>query len=510
MIVGLVAVLSLRDGFSGDQALFLIYSKAIGNGAVLYRDVWDIKQPAIIVFYLIAGKLFGFTEIGIHSFELIYWLGFGLFLAIGLRSYFSNPLFAALTPLFTIGIYYTVSGSIQLTQVEGLVGVPLFLSLWFCQKFLERPDKKNLLFLSGLFGGIVLTFKLMFIAILCAVWICLFAYCYFLFSKTNTKQTLISAGLICFGLMIPVASVAFYFAANDALGDLWYTTFVYPYNAVRTITGMENRTGVLKNGLEWFFKSYFPVISLTLIYLPFKLKSLVNNWRRKGKFVLRRENFLFTGLFVWAFAGFVVILIQRLSWWDYHYSLLMIPLGILAVKCVERFFEEINIGVKHRRKTPAYLLLTLMLVLLFVPTWRRLVHKMMQSSRIETVKIGNREFGVTGDAAEDYKSISADTAFLAKENQPVSMFVISNPLYYYLSGSTPIFASNGAMSDMFTASEWKRLDREMSEELPKYIFIETRFIKPISEANPSFTNTLDQNYFVHSTGGRGSFYKLNN
>jgi len=149
-------------------------------------------------------------------------------------------------------------------------------------------------------------------------------------------------------------------------------------------------------------------------------------------------------------------------------------------------------------------------MLLFIPTWRRLVHKIVQSSRIETIKIGSREFGVTGDSAEDYKSISADTAFLAKENQPVSMFVVSNPLYYYLSGSTPVFASNGAMSDMFTASEWRRLDHEMAEELPKYIFIETRFIKPIAEANPSFINTLDQNYFVYSTVGRGSFYKLKN
>jgi len=56
LIVGLVAVLSLRDGFSGDQVLFLIYSKAVASGQVFYRDVWDIKQPAIIVFYLIAAK----------------------------------------------------------------------------------------------------------------------------------------------------------------------------------------------------------------------------------------------------------------------------------------------------------------------------------------------------------------------------------------------------------------------------------------------------------------------
>lgn len=508
MIVGLVALLSLQNGFSGDQALFLTYSKAISNGAILYRDVWDIKQPGILFFYLVAGRLFGFTEIGIHLAEIIYWLGFSLFLIIGLRKYFSNPFFAVLIPLFTTGIYYSVSGSVQLTQVEGLVGIPLFLSLWCCQKFLERPDKKSLLLLSGFCGGIVLTLKLLFITILFAFWFCLFAYCCFLFFKKDAKRILISSGLIVFGLLIPIAPVVFYFAENDALGDLWYTTFVYPYNAAITINKMENRTGVLINGLEWFFKSYFPAISLALIFLLFNLKFLLRARRQKEKFVPRRENFLFTGLFVWAFAGFAVILIQKLSWWDYHYSLLIIPLGILAVKCIEKIFEEINTGVINRSKTPAYLLLMLMIVLLFVPTWRRLVHKLVQASRVETMKIGSREFGVTGDSAEDYKSISADTEFLLKENPPPAIFVVSNPLYYYLSDSTPIFASNGAMSDMFTDYEWNRLDREMSEKRPKYIFIETRLIEPIAEENPWFINTLRQNYSVYSTGARGSFYKL--
>lgn len=509
LIVGLIAALSLRDGFSGDQALFLIYSKAINNGAILYRDVWDIKQPAIICFYLIGGKLFGFTEIGIHLLELIYWLGLSILLIFGLRKYFTNSLFAALIPLFTTGIYYTVSGSIHFTQAEGLVCFPMFLCLWFCQKFLENPDKKHFLFLSGLFGGIVLTFKLMFLFILFGFWFCLFAYCYFLFTDRNAKHFAASIGLILLGLMLPIVLFVFYFALNNALGDLYYTTFVYPYNAVTAATRMENRSQVLIGGLQWFLKSYFPVILLTLFFLLYNLKSLFNNWLRKEKFALRRESFLFTGLFVWAFAGFAVILIQRLSWWEYHYSLLMIPLGILAVKCIGEIFEKIKSSAKLRRKTPAYLFTALIITLLFIPTARRLFNKIRQSNRIETVVIGNRQIGVTGDASEDYKSISADTAFLASENPKAAIFIVSNPLYYYLSDLPPVFASNGAMSDMFTNFEWQRLNREMSEKTPKYVFVETRFIEPIREVNPVFIEILNTRYSVFSTGARGSFYKLN-
>ncbi|MGI9056916.1 MAG: hypothetical protein ACR2F2_14065 [Pyrinomonadaceae bacterium] len=508
LVVGLIAFLSLREGFSGDQALFLTYSKAIGNGAILYKDIWDIKQPAIFVFYLVAGKLFGFTETGIHLLEIIYWLGFSLLLIFGLKKYFTNPLFAVLTPLFTVGIYYSVSGSLHLTQAEGLVCFPMFLCLWFCQKFLENPDKnKRLLFLSGFFGGIVLTFKLMFFLILLAFWFWLFVFCFYLFGK-NAKRMLVSAALVFSGLIIPAAIVIIYFALNGALGDLYYTTFIYPLDAGRTITKMEDRSGVLINGLEWFLKSYFPVIFLTLLFPVINIKRFFKNWKYKNEFFARRENFLFSGLLIWAFAGFAVILIQKLSWWEYHYSLLMIPLGILAVKCLERLTEKINASPKIRRKFPAFIILSVMIAVLFVPTARRLVHKIRQSGNIETIKIGDREFGVTGDAAGDYKSIFADTAFLRTENPKPEIFIVSNPLYYYLSDSTPVFAANGAMSDMFTDFEWNRLDRELAEKKPKYIFIETRLIKPLTEANPSFINTVRRNYSVFSTGDRGSFYKL--
>lgn len=507
-ITGLIALLSLRDGFSGDQALFLIYAKAIDNGAVLYKDVWDIKQPAIIVFYFVAGKLFGFTEIGIHLMEIIYWLCLSLIMILGLRSYFKNPLFAAITPLFTIGIYYSVSGSLHLTQAESLVGFPLFICFWFCQKFLEDPDKKYYLFLSGLFGGIVLTFKLMFIAILFAFWICFFLYCFFTLFKKNGKQTTLLIGLLLLGSIIPIASVIIYFAYNGALHELWYTTFVYPYNAVIEITTMRNRNQVLMDGLEWSFKSYFPVVSLTFIYLLLNALSLFYGWRHNLKFSLSRENFFFIGLIIWSFSGFTVILIQRLSWWEYHYSLLMLPLGILAVKGVEELLEKIKANNKFRGKTPAFILLAVLIILLFIPTARRLVHKVGQANQIETIEIGDRKFGVTGSALEDYKSISADVALLKKEKSKTSIFVVSNPLYYYLSDSPPLFSSNGAMSDMFTDFEWKRLNLELSQKLPNYIVVEHQYLQMIKEKDPYFINTLNESYSISSFSDRVRFFKL--
>jgi hypothetical protein len=53
LLVGLCGLLNLNEMFNGDQALFTVYASEMNQGAILYRDIWDIKQPAIFVFFLI-------------------------------------------------------------------------------------------------------------------------------------------------------------------------------------------------------------------------------------------------------------------------------------------------------------------------------------------------------------------------------------------------------------------------------------------------------------------------
>jgi hypothetical protein len=93
-----------------DQALLAVGAAEMSNGALLYRDFWDVKQPGIYWFYLAAGTLFGFDEVGIHTFELVYMVAFAAVLLISLKGYYKNAAIARLVPLLTIGVYYTVSG----------------------------------------------------------------------------------------------------------------------------------------------------------------------------------------------------------------------------------------------------------------------------------------------------------------------------------------------------------------------------------------------------------------
>src|SRR4029453_5153729 len=94
----------------------------------------DLKQPGMYGFYLLGGTLFGFDEIGIHTFELLYMALFSLVLMKTLKGYYTNPSMVGLVPLLTVGIYYGVSEPWHLTEVEVLVGFPMFLSLWFASE----------------------------------------------------------------------------------------------------------------------------------------------------------------------------------------------------------------------------------------------------------------------------------------------------------------------------------------------------------------------------------------
>ena len=123
-----LGLLHLPYPFHGDQSLFLLMAEQLDRGAVLYRDTWDGKQPGIFIFYLAARRTFGFKEIGVHSFELTSWLVFAITILFALNGRIRTPLALGLAPVLIVGTYYLGSRPSHLTQIEILVGFPLFLA----------------------------------------------------------------------------------------------------------------------------------------------------------------------------------------------------------------------------------------------------------------------------------------------------------------------------------------------------------------------------------------------
>ncbi|HEY6196900.1 MAG TPA: hypothetical protein VI504_17865, partial [Candidatus Eisenbacteria bacterium] len=130
-VLGLVAFVGLGalvQPFTWDQAVFALGAERLLAGGRLYVDYWDFKQPGIFWFFALAGRLFGMHEVGAHLLELAWMLLLALVLQRSSRPWL-GPLAAACAPLAVCGFYYAVAGSWHLLQVEGLVGLPLVLSL---------------------------------------------------------------------------------------------------------------------------------------------------------------------------------------------------------------------------------------------------------------------------------------------------------------------------------------------------------------------------------------------
>lgn len=310
--------LCLALPFWGDQALFTIYGRELTRGAVLYRDVFDVKQPGIFVFYAIGGSLFGFTEVGIHLFELIYWLAFSVFALKALRPYFAAPWAPPLVPVFTIAVYYFSAGLLDLTQVEILVAFPILLAWWLIDR--ARPGTRvaaRRYAAAGLTAAAVVLLKHLYVLIVLAF----MAYAVVRARRdgTPTRDVGRLLGWFAAALVLPLVAVASYFAAHGQLGRIWWAYVEISSGA--QLTG-PRPFSYLVFGARRFLIGDGPVLILAAI-------GCVDVLRERA----RPKADLVTGMVLWVVVGAIAFLIQ--GWPEYKWSLFTVPVGILGVTGVE-------------------------------------------------------------------------------------------------------------------------------------------------------------------------------
>src|ERR1700752_3958076 len=71
LAVAILGAVHLPTPLHGDAVLYQAGARRMTDGATLYRDFWDLKQPGIYLFHGVAGVLFGFGEFGLHGLELL-------------------------------------------------------------------------------------------------------------------------------------------------------------------------------------------------------------------------------------------------------------------------------------------------------------------------------------------------------------------------------------------------------------------------------------------------------
>jgi hypothetical protein len=536
--VVLAGAVCLAMPFWGDQALFTVYARELTRGAVLYRDVFDVKQPGIFIFYALGGQLFGFTEVGIHLFELAYWVAFSAFCVAALRPYFATRRGSPLVPVSTVVVYYLYAELLDLTQIEILVAFPLLLAWWLIDRAdPSTRDGLRRLAAAGLVAAVVVLMKHLYILIVFGFLI----YWVLRIRRRDVALVGLWRGLAAFaiGLGTPLLVIGVYFAAYGQLGRIWWAYF-------------EMAPGAQLGSLE--FDYFLPGIRRFMIgHGPMIILAVIGTVR-----VLRDRSGprfdLMIGMLSWLVTGALAFFVQ--GWPVYKWLLFTVPIGILAVLGVEAL-AEVAVGIRREVLFASLSVVGLLAIstLLVEPSPRVqtyllgsiLVGVVAGTAAVALVdghatrpwisvaglaialsiglslivpvdKIGTiieHDFALTVQDREElrrsmhdaYRRADADIARFERTGPvPGSLHVFGDPVLLLRSGRPQGLPILGWGPEFYDRRAWMELSHDLRVTLPPYLVVDDRSEAVIEREQGSILRVIDARYDVIFRGASGTWY----
>jgi hypothetical protein len=495
LIVGLAR---LRASFTGDQALNMLMGRVVANGGAPYVDLWDLKHPGIFLFNAAGGALFGFTEIGIHLFELLWMLALAVAVRLAAGIFLQSRFAAAMAPALTVGFYYAVATNVHLTQTEGIVGLPLLLSLLFAAAAVRRGSSRPVAwsFASGLSAGFVALFKAPYVVLPLIFWALALVESRRA-QKLEIRQTMRRLALPTVGgLLIPLTATAAYLAQRGALNVAWWTFVVFP-RQVAAETPLDLQ--LLREGTVWFARTFSAPLALAAVGVVDRLR--------------RGWDFLTLALVAWIVIGALLIWAQVIGWWSYHYLLLLVPIGLLAAHGAETLVAAARAGGPIYRRAAASAVLLVLTLLLVSPLWLavRSVSEFVRARPLPLAPDSARDYQLEHDTA--YAYAFRTTSFLrASGSHPGPIYVFASPILYVLSDRPPAISMLATWFDP-TSEAWERMAAELMAASPPYIYVADGAIETLTAENPAIADDaralrswLERRYRELGTDVGGTWY----
>ncbi len=493
-----VGAASLPLPFGGDQGLNLLIGQVISEGGAPYRDVWDLKHPGIFFFFAAGGSLFGFDEIGLHVFELIWMLALALLVRVVAGRWLRDRASASLAPAFTVGLYYAIAGPFHLTQTESVVGLPLLGSLWCAVEAVRgRSRAKHWLFASGVAGGVAAVFKIPYIAIPAAFW--LLTIRELRFQRNETLKSAASSVATCAvaGALVPLLATLTYLLEKHLGPEVYWSFVTHPGDAAAQ-TAVEPQR--LFYAARFWILSWQPALVLAAIGM--------------GEALRRRVDQMDAALCAWLVAGLMLIVMQLISWWEYHFFLVFVPAGLLAARGLQAASQALRLSIEPGAFRLRHMMAAMALILLFTP---QLVPAARHTASVWTSRPLplSREGIIVYHASHypEYASIRERTAFLREPgSHRGAIYVFDLPVYYLYAGRHPAIPW---IAPWFhpTDRPWKHLLEDLNDARPPYVRVAAAALQAIIGHRPSLRNDvagivpfIESRYKVLSQDEDGTWY----
>ena len=481
VLLVVVGLLSLAQPLHGDQAFFFVIARQLQHGDVLYGDIVDLKQPAIFLFYLLAGNLFGWTAFGAHLLELLWWLAFAIVLSVTVAPRFRHPVVRAVVPAGVGIAYYLGVTFYDLGQVEALVGFPLFVAWWFARE--PRPDDRRgqaALALAGFAAAVVVLFKYPYVLVVVALWVV--ALVRARRRGASTRMAAHTVGWIAAGAAVPAVVFLAYFGARGQLGNVW-DAWVVMSRESRELWPPTRHD--LVHSTTWFLRRY--LLLFVLAALP------TYQW-------LCRRTALSGELLLWMVVGGLAVLPQHL--WEYLWFVLMVPLALLAALGADSLLTDYRV-VERRRA----LAVGCVVALLGLPLWRTTLTNVSRYVHNDLALTVDGRRAITEAVLSDTSAINEQVTKL-KEAGDVSdgIYVFGDPRYHLQTAQPYPVRYHGWAFEFYSPQRWRDLVGELAATRPAYIFIDSDWADLVRERSPELTALLEQQYDIWSVETNGTWY----
>lgn len=438
-LVAAVGALGLPRPLGGDQALFLFTARAMHHGSMLYRDIWDAKQPGIYGFYTVAGVLFGFNEIAVHLLELLVMLGLAVVLQRTLPDLGFSSRAAALAPLLVVLPYYVVSWTWDLGQLEPIIGLPLYLGFWASIRARDSTDHQARWHaLAGACAAIVTVFKLIYAPIGLV----------FLVLTLRREGRGRAVAAWCSGVAAVWAPIFAWVAASGLVHEVWYTWVSFPSTSRREAA---QPLSTLTNSARSFGRGFAPIAVLAAIGV----------WQARRR--LERWMIVAIG---WILTGLALDLVQ--FWWRYLYWDLAVPIGLFAVVGARHLVERAR--VDRRLLVGSVLVFALLGGYALGPQRERF--RLSFPDPTATFRDDTTRAELRALEESDYADLTAVLAVLrAPDARPGPIVVFGNPLVQLASGRAQAGRIPGFLANTLGPDEWHEFADQMRATPPAYVYI---------------------------------------
>lgn len=458
----------------------------LDQGTLLYSSIWDIKQPSIFIFYYVAGKLFGFSDYGVHLAELIWNICLCVILFVLCRRHFASRWIAFVVPFFLVIYYVHVSPSEQ-TQVETLVGLPMLLAALLAIRAADAsPPAVLLAFAAGFFAGIASTFKIPFAVTAGAI------HAYVLFrawrAGTPAVAVIVRLGLPwLLGAAVVWLMLLGYFVAIGGAAAFLETTFVH---TLQGAVGFEQAPlSRLLLGAAQIAVILAPWLCLLVGFvLPPRLDERVP---------------LAPLLVVWIVVATLMILVQRFSWWPYQWWQLLAPAFLLCMLGLDRVVGALA-NAPWRAGRARWVL-----PLLILAPFTAVLTQLGQNAYTAMDAGAPRAFDGTAfrlAVDRNYDEVLAATAAFPGDCSRDRVYIFGTPAIYIRLDCPYLYKFAGQNLAYITPAQRAELADKLRAAPPEWIFVAPASADWMGRREPGLLAWLESEYRRAAAGDWGAWY----